>query len=356
MKRRVTNIQVLPADDNFILDGALARASKMAGKNRRAKAIFLAAILLGLFTASGCGKSKNNEAEASATATIECTYTPDVPEATPEVTPEPTAEPTAAVDPEAVENARIEEAAKAYYERLSANPGYPNDYATVLEFTKRFNGNFDSLQDLSGLDAETRQAVKLQYYNEMVDFMIDYINTMINNVSAEIFEGKKSESPNPETVLIYGASKEVSGLDTTKLVEDLGIEVRKSVSDWGTFKQNAINFQNLIATLYLESGDSYNGVEITAINSMNKRAETITRLEAMGFMAVIQMMSQVNGEKIETTISGSEKCYSTEDIIATLAGSLDCTVGSWALDATTELLLEMDVYQGTKQKALTYRP
>jgi hypothetical protein len=356
--KRVTEIKVLPAKDTFILDGMLARLSRGARKNKGVKALFLAGAILFLMSMSGCGKSESTENTPTTEAPIESPY---VPETTLEVTSEPVAdstpEPTATIDPVVLEEARIENVAKAYYERLAANPGYPNDYEKVLEFTKRFNGNFDSLPNLEGLDDETRQTVKIQYYNEMVDFMIDYINTMINNVVAEMFDGKKSESPNPETVLIYNNQNEdVVGFDTLKLIEDLGIKARQSISDKDAFKENANEFQTLIATLYLESGSSYNGVKITSINNMNKRLETIARIEAQGFMAVIQIASQVYGEKISTTVIGSEKCYSTEDIVSVLAGSLDCNVNSWALDATTEILIEMDIYQGTKQQALTHKP
>lgn len=324
---------VLPSEDNFMLDNIIEKLYRNA-KGTKGKAFALALFMLFM---AGCGQKSNN---ANTNAKPETTIEAPLDTPMPAATPEPTMDPETARQ---VEEAKAEEIANDYYKRLSANTGYPNDYNTVLEMVKRFNGNFSSLQNLQGLDSDTKQSVKVNYYNEMVDFMIDDINTMINNVVKELFEGQKTEYSNSETGKIF--FNNTAGVETLNLIESMGGELRQSINDFETFKIKATAFQTLIATLYLENSSLFNGMQLTNLEDMSPEMETALRLKAQGYMAIIQMVSSINLTEIGTAVPGSEKCYSTTDIINALSGSLDCTVASWPLDTTTEILIKMDLYQ-----------
>lgn len=355
--KRVTEIKVLPVEDAFILDGMLARASKGARKNKRAKALFLAGSILFLMSMSGCGKSESAESTPAPEAPIESPY---VPEATPE--------PAATVDPEVAKQAeeeRIERLASESYAILSSNKTanyvYPYSYEDEVKQTQIAQGKFVGLPEMvAGLEpgSEAYELVKSNYLDEILLYLCEYASNIAIasiNITWNGEESKLVGSQNWKKCQLEDGTY-LMGADTLQLLEKLAQDVYDSYSaDWATFKAKAEVFQSFVAAVFPENRNVFEGVQFTSRSRSNGLVQAYLVGVSDACLFAIANRTQKEGQVISVP---ENPCFTTEALINNLSeenytvteseGNSRCEAGSrvneYSYRYSTDIFALMDAY------------
>lgn len=297
------------------------------------KLLILAMILGTLFTTIGCGKKNNNTNTVATDAPV--ASTPALPETTeaPIVTPEPTIDPETA---KAMDEELIVKQAEEYYARLtsvtSSNFVYPYSYEDVLSIVNVIHGNYEylsylptsdsseinspeGLSDFNNLDNAGQNLVLQGLYNRMLVVLIGHVSSVIK-AGFEIIEGNKEiKINNPESYKIFEKADETyaKGAETLKLLEDTAQGVYDSLgSDWETFEANALAYQSLIAAIFPERANVWNGFLLTRFTDIDDNMKPFFLVEARGTLAVIANRSQIEGKVITNT---ENECFTTAYLI-----------------------------------------
>ena len=291
-----------------------------------------AMIFIELFMA-GCGK-KEAVKVADNMPTIEA----------PAETPAPTATPEPTIDPEIArqaEEARIEEAALAYYNKVSAIPGYPYSYEEVLTMVNVFNGYYD--QSRLGTQSDIDK-----YVREIKMYPMAFVNTLL-------FNDEKKESSNininPEIYRIFLDS--AVGKYTLKDVDELGAKVYSSRrNDREAFKANASLFLSLVEKIYfsqISSETNWNGTPIPYPDEMNIHVEDILRYHIIGYLTTI-----LNDKDGKNLTASDNECITAQILLKNLVGGINCNdVSMYEQNSSLRLANEL---KGAKDKALALTP
>ncbi len=312
---------------------------KKVKKSKRAGLSLLVAamIFVELFMA-GCGKTKGVTNNAQ-----------DVPAASasnlPEGTPDSTAVPTQAVDPEVLETAKeaeIEDAALAYYNRLSAIPGYPNNYEKVLDMTKRLNHRFN----LEGIGTQT----ELENYAMSISlFLMDFTNTIIYNDGVD---DSKNLSMDVDSEKIFPNANE-NEKALLKVVEDLGSKVYTSRrTDREAFEKNSRLFLSLMAKIYFSETSSevnWEGTMIPDFESMDMFVDEVIRYYGIGYLTII-----ANDPQGKNFTAIDNECFTAAILIQRLLGGITCdTISIIAENSSQEIIDDVKI---AKERTLGLAP